>query len=281
MIYIIKPTGQLGNQLFRLGHHIANSIQYEYQINYNGFTYKHLFPELDKNKLLSVSSTNSKLQAIIIKLIAKVIEEKSVQALLNKVGIRVLSEPLNFTEHNYQFIEKAQHGCIIATNWLFRDNSSFIKLAPRIRELFALAPEYRYKAENRINSIRTSHDDILIGVHFRRGDYREWKGGQYYFEVKVFTNIMKRILTLFPEKRVKFIIFSNENYDESLFEGFMTFNSAYPYEIDLATMAMCDRLIGPPSTFSGWASFWGEVPLFVIRKESALPSLNDFQIFGN
>ena len=45
---------------------------------------------------------------------------------------------------------------------------------------------------------------------------------------------------------------------------------------DLYALARCDYLIGPPSTFSAWASFYGKVPLYFIEDVRYCPYLTEF-----
>ncbi|MFN5837557.1 MAG: hypothetical protein ACK47J_12755, partial [Pseudanabaena sp.] len=47
---------------------------------------------------------------------------------------------------------------------------------------------------------------------------------------------------------------------------------------DLYSMAKCDYLIGPPSTYSMWASFYGMVPLLHIYDKHQIINLKDFLI---
>jgi hypothetical protein len=47
---------------------------------------------------------------------------------------------------------------------------------------------------------------------------------------------------------------------------------------DLYALAACDRLVGPPSTFTQWASFYGRVPLYYIRDPMASPGDEDFAV---
>ena len=47
---------------------------------------------------------------------------------------------------------------------------------------------------------------------------------------------------------------------------------------DLITLSQCDYLIGPPSTFNIWASFYGEVPTYHIEDSEFEFELNDFRI---
>jgi hypothetical protein len=70
-------------------------------------------------------------------------------------------------------------------------------------------------------------------------------------------------------RRFMGIIFSNENVDfltkscDDLIlgpGGMLT---------DLAMLAKCNLIIAPPSTYSGWASFSGRVPLLHIDKSTS------------
>jgi hypothetical protein len=55
---------------------------------------------------------------------------------------------------------------------------------------------------------------------------------------------------------------------------------------DLYALASCDYIIGPPSTFSQWASFYGNVPRYMVNYKaeqfygvpSHEPRLGDFRI---
>jgi hypothetical protein len=47
---------------------------------------------------------------------------------------------------------------------------------------------------------------------------------------------------------------------------------------DMYAFASCDYLIGAPSTFTMWASFYGKVPLNVIRSPDQTQKLTDFVV---
>ena len=44
----------------------------------------------------------------------------------------------------------------------------------------------------------------------------------------------------------------------------------------LHAMSLCDYIIGPPSTFSGWASFMGRVPRLQLKSRDQAVRLEDF-----
>lgn len=123
--------------------------------------------------------------------------------------------------------------------------------------------------------------DILIGVHIRRGDYRVYRGGKYFFEDRVYRRMMEECLVLFSGEKVRFLIFSDEAISMEHFTGLdAVVVSGTPTE-DMYLMAKCARLIGPSSTFTKWASFVGNVPLLAIESADQQVNQSDFQLYYN
>jgi hypothetical protein len=110
----------------------------------------------------------------------------------------------------------------------------------------------------------------LIGVHVRKGDYRSWKGGVYFYQESVYENCIRELRNqLFKDntnKRVQFVIFSNEKI--TMAAGPDIIYSMNPWYIDQLLMSWCDYLIGPPSTFTIWASYVGKVKYYHIKNAS-------------
>jgi hypothetical protein len=112
---------------------------------------------------------------------------------------------------------------------------------------------------------------LLVGVHVRRGDYRTFRAGRYYFSLDQYRDLMRRVEAAFPAENVCFLACSDEPLARDTFRGFdVLYGPGHPLE-DLYALAACDRLIGPPSTYSAWASFYGDVPRYqVMDPTSAL-----------
>lgn len=145
------------------------------------------------------------------------------------------------------------------------------------------------KAEKMITDIRRNAD-IVIGVHIRHGDYRTFENGRYYYTLEEYYQFMQRIQQVYQEKRVAFFISSNETFDVHLFKGCECFRFGKEPSgdiLDLYTLSLCDRIIGPWSTYSRWASFIGEVPLCCIKEtkqsftEDSFSVITDFYHFEN
>ena len=48
---------------------------------------------------------------------------------------------------------------------------------------------------------------------------------------------------------------------------------------DLYCLAKCDYLMGPNSTYTSWASIYGNVPLCHLQEREQVLQLSDFNIF--
>ncbi len=81
---------------------------------------------------------------------------------------------------------------------------------------------------------------------------------------------MLRIPALYSDKRVGFFISSNEDFAAATFEGCRCRRFGKEPSgaiLDLYTLRLCDRIAGPVSSFSRWASFIGEVPLCFLESK--------------
>mgnify|MGYP000926292542 CR=1 FL=1 len=121
---------------------------------------------------------------------------------------------------------------------------------------------------------------FIVGVHMRGGDYRHWESGQYFFEKEEYRDFMFQIKTLFANEKVCFFISTNEKYDKSYFGEFILceLNKNTTAIHDLYTLSQCNRIIGPHSSFSRWASFIGDVPLCYIEHGGEIASDKDFSL---
>ena len=129
---------------------------------------------------------------------------------------------------------------------------------------------------------------FIIGVHIRRGDYKTFEGGRYYFELDEYKQHMQTLCEVYKDKKVCFAISTNEKIDATAFEGLEICKTANTTAVhDLYMLMQCDRIIGPISTSSRWASFYGEVPLCfisrsdVIESDEAFSVIKDFYHFAN
>ena len=163
--------------------------------------------------------------------------------------------------------------------WQTRSDSRYLRqVLPKLKELFRPREDITQKAENMIADLRQDAD-MVIGVHIRRGDYATWHNGRFLFGLEDYYQFMKSLQKLYYNQRVTFFISSNEEFGLDLFDGCVC--RRFDKEpsgavLDLYTLSLCDRIIGPFSSYSRWASFIGEVPLCFIESKDQQFTDNSF-----
>lgn len=192
-------------------------------------------------------------------------------------------EPFSWLK--YQKIEQIKHRSIVAfQRWLFRDGwfvedvPKLHKYADQIRAYFAPLERYRINVERLILNVK-NNSDIIVGIHIRQGDYTQHQKGRYFYTTEQYLEVMNSVVRLFEGKTVKFLICSNTSPNPSLFDKFnCEIGSAHLIE-DMYALAECHYVVWPPSSYTMWASFYGDKPLYTIRKVNKTINLKDFVHF--
>jgi hypothetical protein len=192
-------------------------------------------------------------------------------------------KPFNWV--NYQDIETLKHTSTICfQGWLFRDGwfvedlPKLHKYADPIRAYFAPLERYRINVDRLILNVK-NNADIIIGIHIRQGDYDRHQRGRYFYKTEQYLEVMNSLVKLFEGNKIKFLICSNLQQNPSLFDDFnCVFAKSHLIE-DMYALAECDYIVGPPSSYTMWASFYGEKPLYTIKNVDKAINLNDFVHF--
>lgn len=170
-------------------------------------------------------------------------------------------------------------GC--TKGWYTMDDTRYlIKSKKELVHIFKPKEEITSKAHKLIEKIRYNHD-LIVGVHIRHGDYKTWREGRHYYTFEEFHSFMLQIKELYSNCRVAFFISSNAQVDTEIFQGcncYIFGKEPSGDMLDLYTLSLCDRIIGPWSTYSRWASFIGEVPLCFIKNKDQKLQKDDFSI---
>ncbi len=166
--------------------------------------------------------------------------------------------------------------------WWFRMPDEVIaKYAPVYRELFRPGFSTYWLDQD---FLQRPNGETLIAVHVRRGDFKTWAGGKFYFGDDTYIDKIRQ-LTQQLDRPAKIILFTNDpNID------LLTYRKAFknvllsghnPAE-DHYLMSKCDYIIGPFSTFSMWASFIGDTKYQHIFSEDETIALDRFRVsMGN
>jgi hypothetical protein len=278
MVIIADKVGQLCNRLFQFSYFIVNGIEYNYQV---------INPCFDEYAIFFETTASNNFKGLGIS--TKITPFKKLDHLLLRFSNKKLPRFLNFhTEDirssskthdlkNVKFRQLAKTKIVFAKGWLFKDEENLKKYRSQLIEIFKPKKQYLNEVENILMDLRSKYD-FLIGVHIRRGDYREWNNGRYFFDDEVYLDKMKQIEQEMNTsgKSCCFFVASNEEINVTSFKSINLCYEKRNLITDLYTLAGCDYIIGPPSTFSLWASFYGNIPLQTISSSEEKISLKNF-----
>ena len=286
MIVVARNYGQLGNRLFLYAHMIGAACEHGTSVANPCFAeYAHLFPSTHddlwcrfpkvKTDASSPSLARRKRLSKVVYLGTRVLSTVGLrQYPYSIVRLRKLAEcDLNGAEF-VSLIEKGRP--ILAQGWMFRSQELLERHADTIRDHFQILPEHQQNVQQTIQRVRREAD-IVVGVHIRHGDYATFLDGKYFYAVKEYAEVMRRIAAELSHARVAFLVCSNADIAADDFAGLNVHYGPGHLVEDMYSFAQCDLLVGPPSTYTKWASFYGDVPLHVLETSSdhVAPNLLD------
>ncbi|OVE67763.1 hypothetical protein CCS79_12465 [Clostridium diolis] len=266
MLYVLSDgMGQRCNKMIFVANVLASAKEHNFIVKYNNFPIEECFlcndPTLNKNlvKIEGFEKYLAKVKIVSIKLMRKIFKKVPQNVFYNfgdKGGEIVKNYLLNKKFNDFE---------IYWIGWPYYDLESFRKNKDIIREYFKESSELKSKVDKYVELL--GKYDILVGVHIRRGDYKEWRDGKFYFDNATYKKNMDAFYQVNSSSNITFILFSNEklNIDDFADPRYIVTCSNKTDVEDLMIMSRCDYIIGPPSTYSGWASFYGNKPKFMIE----------------
>jgi hypothetical protein len=277
-VVIAAKAGRLGNRLFLSAYFMANALAKGYRVfNPALDEYASLFEGSAHDPFcrfpVSEKSSDPELAAqyrtVFLTLAGSI---GSLAAQLELSPMRLLDIRASHDKGDKVFdlcgddFEKALYSghYLLVKGWKFRDEQNLLRFHSEIRRCFTPIPSIRQPAEAVIARARERGDHI-IGVHIRQGDYRGWKNGVHYFETTQYAHWMKEAIQLFPEKKIVFMLAASAPMDLTCFRGLEIIHAPGSVAADLHALSLCDTLMGPPSTFSAWASYIGRIPLCMLQ----------------
>jgi Glycosyl transferase family 11 len=155
----------------------------------------------------------------------------------------------------------------VLSGWDICDWKLVSKHQKKIRSFLQIHQKYLDISHSYIIEKRKKYD-FIIGVMIRQGDYQLWENGRYYFTVQQYSRWIDSIAEIIQDKGdIGFIIASDSQQDLSNFRNKNTHfttgiaGSKGHYLESLSQLSLCDAVISPPSSFSMWATFLGDIPL--------------------
>ena len=252
MLIYVKHYGQMCNRLWAIMPVIAYALQKKKKLYviFAKKSYLGYFPHLKKCKwvrfMFSHNCNHPKSLEWRLSLLSEKynLELKEDLKTINHVGL-------------FSFVDGWQHSS---------DVSYIIEQKLEIVKIF----EPEEKVIRKVNYYFDKYKGITIGVHVRRGDYKDYLDGKYFFSDEVYLDAITQVRKLFSygNGNVRFLICSNEPFNVPQNYGDIFSIDNTDGMIDLYALSCCDYIVGPPSSYSQWASFYGNVPLCMLLDEN-------------
>ena len=277
MIVIADRVGQLGNRLFHFAHFIAFGRKHGVTVANPGFgEYAAHFPALAGDPLCRVPPRTARVRATRWSRDAAY----SAVALLARGPVPKLrltdGEACDMAAPEFRR-EAERRRLLLVTGWLFRDDAGFREHAPFLRSVFEPAERHRRAVDRTIGTARSACD-VLVGMHIRHGDYAQYAEGRHFHELDAYRQVAERVAGLFPGRRTGLVVCSDDPANAAALGAERVMPGPGDMVGDLYALAACDYIVGPPSTFSAWASFHGEVPLHHFEDPGAELRLDAFRV---
>ena len=264
MIFV-TDKGRLANNIFQYGHLYAWGREHGRTTMSMRFAYK--YPDFQ----IAHTRHHHFLLYILAKYAAKL-------HLIPTVQFNIMNDP--FLEQQKTMLNSKY---VLATGWCVRFPDLFEKYKDEIISLFEFMPKVRENVAEVLS--QSTQDSIKLGVHIRRGDYRTWCGGRYFFDDNQYIAVIQQFINLQQGKPVDVYICSNdpqldkEKYSQQLRGTNVYFPCGTPAE-DLCLLSECDYLIGPPSTFTLIASMYRDTPLYWMIDAQEQLTADSFHTFN-
>lgn len=255
-------NGGMCNKLFILAHIISSSESREFDVKFYSFPYfdgiKYNFDKLSdkiqiKNrKVISYLSGVYGKNGVSVSRLICINDSNMARAFINK-NIKTGQ----ITKNNYYWI-----------GWPYVDYESLKNKYNMMRDFFLFTDDVINESSKKLER---KEDEFIIAVHIRRGDYKNWLDGKFYFENETYIRLINEAIQEYKDKQVKILICCNETIEIDLndIQGKIIICDSNSDVVDLCMMSMSDLIIGPPSSFSGWASFIGHVPKFYVMSKDS------------
>ena len=277
LIIVCDQYGRLGNRL----HLFAQFITYAKKNNYvvwmpGFFDYWHFFPKLDhRPTFASRFYPFSMFAPEDVFYTFNFIFRKASQLKENPLFCS-----LTFSDYNdgdpWNIIEQSKSRLILFSGFIFHeymlDCSSAIS---EINNFFRPASRYIDEINAPIENLK-SRNELVCGVLVRQTDYRSWNDGKYFYTSKQYAEFLHSLNNSFKNKKIGFFIATDEVQDDKIYSKIdCIVRVGYPVE-NLYSLSLCDLLVGPPSSYIGWASLVSETPIISITDISSIPRPIDF-----
>lgn len=272
-VVVARKVGRLANRLLLFAHFIGTAVEYGFRVVNPAFCeYAHYFPATAGDLLCNFPKTKRPIPPIGYysrgAAYRATFQTANCLHLLRRCGldtgiIRLRREDTLDLDGEAFLAAIQKHRVLFVQDWFFRSSMNCEKHGGLIREFLRPWDTHMSRARELADAARKK-GSLLVGVHVRQGDYRRAKGGRFYYSHDQYRRVMDQVESVFGSESVCFLVCSDEYVPRERFRGLdVSYGNGHELE-DLYGLAYCDRLIGPPSTYGKWASFYGAVPRYEI-----------------
>ena len=132
--------------------------------------------------------------------------------------------------------------------------TNFHEIREEILEIYRFKKEIFEFSKNYIEKLKTNDNDLLVSIHFRRGDYLQFSSlnlsMDYYIEA------INNITSKYSDYNLKFLVFSNDiEWCKENIVGECIFVENLDRYQDMCIMSLCDHNIIANSSFSWWGAY--------------------------
>lgn len=277
ILFITNKYGDLGNRLFRFARLYSalypykifivdiSFYQYAYFYNPKEIAYRILFKFLNlinKNIYHIIQNLINK-----NKIIQKIETDSNLSKNLN-INISFIKDYILNSNHILYKIDCSE----IISGQSFSDE----KIKSKLKNIFRIKRKYSQIAEEVFGKDTKS---FYLGVHIRRGDFKDFWGGKWYFEDDIYVKNIKKLLeSINTKKNVKLVLVSNEilniqNWSEF---DYIYFPQSCPV-VDQKILKKCDSILASWSSFSAWPAFIENIP-FAMADAKAVVNWKQFHV---
>lgn len=145
-----------------------------------------------------------------------------------------------------------------------------MKEQEKLRLLFSLPKDVKEKATTMLNKYK-QNGKTVVAVHMRKGDYKEWRGGVFFYSDDEYIERMNALAN--ADINLHFHIISNEKValieiQKRVVNSATVSTSSGSMIEDLAVLLSADYVMGSQSTFSAVAAFLGNKPLLFLKERT-------------
>lgn len=267
--------GRLANQLWLFihvyGYCLDKKIKFEYPAFYE---YAQYFPQIKLPKYCRVFQIISNtihphrliLYAIYV-LLTRVFIIKSTDQILN-AHHKTISLPPSSLKSNSKAINEIlvlnRDSRLILLGWNFQNPIGIAKFHDEICSFLKPRNDILSRVDIFLKNLKSEFTHI-VGVHIRQGDYKRFMNGIYYIDQNSISNQLDKFYSRYERNKLCFVICSDGEIDEELFEKHHYVLGIGDTISDLFLLAGCDEIIGSHSTFGSFAGYYGKIPYAIFN----------------